>query len=224
MRTQLAIRLTQVPRVRAPVLTSLVWLASLSVALSAEVASEHVGSELQPNNAVATAPDAAAESPGATSSRTPIRRDGEGAGAKPTRLGAQSVTGTLATLGFILGGLYLALHWLRRRQTASGTTSPDAIDVLASRRLDTHGTLHLVRIGPRVLAIGSGAAGMRTLSVIDDPEEIAGLVASRGAGAASGIRRSGNGRRGTGAGDKADDDLSVMERVAGGLSSSGRAA
>jgi hypothetical protein len=55
----------------------------------------------------------------------------------------------------------------------------EAIDVLASRRLDGQSTLHLVRIGRRVLAIGSAAGSLHTLAVLDDPEEIAGLMPAR---------------------------------------------
>ncbi|MBL8849780.1 MAG: flagellar biosynthetic protein FliO [Planctomycetaceae bacterium] len=108
--------------------------------------------------------------------QTPIRRNESEASAGRARPG--SMTGTLAVLGLVLGGAYVVLSLVRRRQTVQPASS-DVIDVLASRRLDGQSTLHLVRIGSRVLAIGSAASSLRTLAVLDDPEEIAGLMASR---------------------------------------------
>jgi hypothetical protein len=76
----------------------------------------------------------------------------------------------------VLASAYFVLLWLKRRQFGQQASPPAAIDVLASRRLDGHSTLHLVRIGRRVLAIGSSPTSLRTLAVVEDPEEIALLV------------------------------------------------
>lgn len=108
---------------------------------------------------------------------TPIRRTDGATPDSGERRRPSSLTSSLAVLGLVLGGAYFALNWLRRRQdTRSVQAQP--IDLLASRRLDAHATLHLVRIGRQVLAVGSSSGGTRTLAVIDDPEEIAVLVSS----------------------------------------------
>jgi flagellar biogenesis protein FliO len=108
--------------------------------------------------------------------RTPIRRtDGEpsdaGSWRRPT-----SPTTTLALLGAVLAGAYIVLAWMKRRGPGQESADPEAIDVLCSRRLDGQASLHLVRIGRKVLAVGSTATDVRTLAVIEDPEEIALLI------------------------------------------------
>jgi hypothetical protein len=116
---------------------------------------------------------------------TPIRRSTDPLTDLGERSRGPSLTSSLALLGLVLGGAYIALNLLRRRQNVRSAPA-QAIDLLASRRLDGQSTLHLVRIGRRVLAVGSASGGTRTLAVIDDPEEIAQLVAvSAGAGSAT---------------------------------------
>lgn len=108
--------------------------------------------------------------------KTPIRRteDPQSDGTNRRRL--SSPASTLVTLGAILGATYFLLLWFKRRTPGQEATSSEAIDVLCSRQLDGHTTLHVVRIGRRVLAVGSTSGGARTLATIDDPEEIALLV------------------------------------------------
>jgi hypothetical protein len=111
------------------------------------------------------------------SALTPIRREVDPTSPANERPRQPSLTSNLALLGLLLGGAYIALGWLRRRQ-GPAAVRPEAIELLASRRLDPHATLHLVRIGQRVLALSSAPGGSRTLAVIDDPEEIAALMSS----------------------------------------------
>ena len=110
---------------------------------------------------------------------TPIRRGTDPQAAPGERTRQSSLTSTLALLGLVLGGAYVALNMLRRRQNV-GAAQTQAIDLLASCRLDGQSTLHLVHIGRRVLAVGSSAGGASTLAVIDDPEEVAQLIATSG--------------------------------------------
>lgn len=112
--------------------------------------------------------------------RTPIRRADSAGDELADRSSTPSLASSLAVLGLILGGVYVALNWLRRRQLADPLRG-GAIELLASQRLDAQTTLHLVRIGPRVLALGSSPTGARTLAAIDDPEEIAVLVSASAA-------------------------------------------
>ena len=106
--------------------------------------------------------------------RTPIRRNNEQAANPGNEQSAGSLWGTLITLGLILGGLYLVLRVLKRLSpTASAAAQRSGlIDVVATRRIDTQSVVHLVRIGPRVLAIGASPAGLTTLGAFDDPAEI----------------------------------------------------
>lgn len=112
--------------------------------------------------------------------RTPIRRQTadsapEG-GAARGRIGSPWTT--LITLAAVLIGAALAARLLRRVVTGqSSGTSDSALDVLASRRLDAQSSIHLVRIGRRVVAVGSSPAGVHPLTEIDDPEEVALLLA-----------------------------------------------
>lgn len=108
--------------------------------------------------------------------KTPIRRteDAQSDGTNRRRL--SSPASTLVTLGAILGATYFVLLWFKRRAPGQDTTSSEAIDILCTRQLDGHTTMHLVRIGRRVVAVGSTSGGARTLATIDDPEEIALLV------------------------------------------------
>lgn len=117
-------------------------------------------------------------------SLTPIRRVGDAHDNPGDRTRTSSLTSSLALMGLILGGAYIALNWMRRRQDVRSVQT-QAIDLLSSRRLDGQSTLHLVRIGRRVLAVGSSSGGTRTLAVIEDAEEIAQLMSAAGDGGIS---------------------------------------
>jgi len=139
-------------------------------------------SQPQPGQQVDRADAAATTHPASqTPALTPIRRGSDPQNAPGGRARPSSLASTLALLGLVLGGAYLALKMLRLRQKV-GSAPTQAIDVLASRRLDGQSTLHLVRIGRRVLAVGSSAAGTRTLAVIEDVEEVAQLLSTSGHG------------------------------------------
>jgi flagellar biogenesis protein FliO len=107
--------------------------------------------------------------------RTPIRRHDEPA-ANPSgdERGAGSLWGTFITLGLILGGLYLVLRVFKRWSPSASAASqrPSLIEVIATRRLDAQSVVHLVRIGPRVLAVGASPTGLNTLGAFDDPVQI----------------------------------------------------
>jgi flagellar biogenesis protein FliO len=110
--------------------------------------------------------------------RTPIRRANEAAERHADEAGAGSLWGTIITLALILGGLYLVLRLFKRLSPATSAASQRAglIDVIATRRLDAQSVVHLVRIGPRVLAVGASPAGLSTLGTFDDPAEMDALL------------------------------------------------
>ena len=64
-------------------------------------------------------------------------------------------------------------------------------EALAKLRLEPRATVHVVRIGRRVLVVGSGADGLRTLSEIADPVEADALAAACRAGSAGPGRNAG---------------------------------
>lgn len=128
---------------------------------------------------LATVPIVSTQEAQQTPSLTPIRRATDPHVDSGERVRPSSLTSRLALLGLVLGGTYIALNMLRRRQNVRSAQT-HAIDLLASRRLDGQSTLHLVHIGRRVLAVGSSAGGTRILAVIEDPEEIAQLISASG--------------------------------------------
>jgi hypothetical protein len=82
----------------------------------------------------------------------------------------------------VLIGVVVATRLLRRwaRVTGEGASS-HRFDVLAGRRLDAQSSVHLVRIGRRIVAVASSPAGVQPLTVIDDPLEIEELLSGRAA-------------------------------------------
>ena len=114
--------------------------------------------------------------------RTPIRRNDEEETASDAEGRRASPLMTLATLGLVLAAAYAVLALVKKgRGLRAGASAADALDVLCSRRLDGQTSLHLVRIGRKVLAIGSATGEVRTLAEIEDPDEIALLVGDRSA-------------------------------------------
>ncbi len=120
--------------------------------------------------------DASIDLPGTTvrrSERTPIRRAQYdlGVSTAPHPVGAHWTTigGLLLILATIVALGRLARR-LVRRSTAHG--SDGLVQVLGRWMLDRDATLHIVRIGQRVLVIGASSAGLRTLTEIDEPLEM----------------------------------------------------
>jgi flagellar biogenesis protein FliO len=110
--------------------------------------------------------------------KTPIRRDpATGDAESRARTGFRSPWTTLGTLAVMLIGVVVATRVLRRwtRDTGEGATS-HRFDVLAGRRLNAQSSVHLVRIGRRILAVASSPAGVQPLTVIDDPLEVEELL------------------------------------------------
>jgi len=154
-------------------------LAAMSEARSAPAEPSQAGTVPPVISDQAAAPAELTQGSQSSTALTPIRRGTDPQSAPGERTRPSSLTSTLALLGLVLGGAYVALNVLRRRQNV-GAAQNQAIDLLASCRLDGQSTLHLVQIGRRVLAVGSTAAGASTLAVIEDPEEVAQLIAMSG--------------------------------------------
>jgi len=84
---------------------------------------------------------------------------------------------TAGALALVIGLIFLARFALRRFAPGVGKSAAgDRIEVVARTNLSARQQLCLVRLGRRLLLIGSGPEGMRTLAEITDPAEVADLL------------------------------------------------
>jgi flagellar biosynthetic protein FliO len=129
---------------------------------------------------VALADDAA---PGDTATR-PVKKPESQDDKVLSRDGGWGGDGWLRTAGamaLVIGLIFLARYALRRFAPSAGkVTSGGKVEVLARTNLSARQQLCLVRMGRRVLLIGSGPEGMRTLSEVSDPAEVADLLGEAG--------------------------------------------
>jgi flagellar biogenesis protein FliO len=118
---------------------------------------------------------AVVEPPGATPRKLPSRSaDSTSALAKPrASTPTASIWGTVGALGVILAGLAAAGRYLHRHgPTALRGLPNEAVEPLGQRVLGRGVAVHLLRCGSRVLLVGVGPDGVRTLSEITDPVEV----------------------------------------------------
>jgi len=94
-----------------------------------------------------------------------------------------------ATLGwkdyvnmFVSLGIVLLVIWgisvlFKRFVSVRGlATTTESLKILYTMSLSPTRTLYLVRLGDRILLIGAGDGGMRTLSEISNPDEVAAII------------------------------------------------
>jgi flagellar biogenesis protein FliO len=80
---------------------------------------------------------------------------------------------TLVTCGLFLVVFGGCSWWIRRHGPARLRPLPgEVLEVLGRRSLEPRVNLHLVRCGHRILVLGAGPDGVRTLSEITDPVEV----------------------------------------------------
>jgi flagellar biogenesis protein FliO len=109
-----------------------------------------------------------------------ISRPGEPAaanerGEQPRRPG--SFWQTLGPLALIVVVIVLAARvWKKHGPRINAGVPAEALEVLGRRHLDARQTIHLVRLGSRILVLGSSPAGLRTLAEITDPVEVDSLA------------------------------------------------
>lgn len=86
---------------------------------------------------------------------------------------------TVTALGLVLG-LIFALRWGWMRATGRPTVSsaPGVVEVLSRTAVAPRNHVLLLRVGGRILIVGDAGDGLRTLANVDDPDEIASLLAS----------------------------------------------
>lgn len=91
--------------------------------------------------------------------------------ASGTESGALWVTATIVGITFL--GLALASRWLKTNGPARFRALPsEALELLGKRTLEPRVTVHLVRCGGRILMLGAGPDGVRTLAEYTDPVEV----------------------------------------------------
>lgn len=88
-----------------------------------------------------------------------------------------SLVSTAVSLSLIVGALFVAGRWMKRNGFRGPQQLPnEAFELLGRRTLEPRAAVHLVKLGSRVLLLGVGADGVRTLSEVDDPAEVERLI------------------------------------------------
>jgi flagellar biogenesis protein FliO len=84
-----------------------------------------------------------------------------------------SLWGTLGGFGVMAVALLCAARWMRTHGPAGLRPLPkEALEPLGQRVIARNVVVHLVRCGSRILVLGVGPDGIRTLSEIEDPVEV----------------------------------------------------
>jgi flagellar biogenesis protein FliO len=83
----------------------------------------------------------------------------------------------LIALGFVVVLMLGIAKVIQRRNPFAVTGVPrEAIDVLGRRTVDPRNSIYIVRVGPKILLLGSSANGLTALSEIEDPIEVASMA------------------------------------------------
>lgn len=96
---------------------------------------------------------------------------------KPKKPGTSSAAGgwwgTVGALTAVLALVFLAAKVVRKSMpAATRALPPEVVQVLGRKPLDYRNTLHLVRLGSKLLVLGSSQEGLSTLSEVTDPVEV----------------------------------------------------
>jgi len=86
------------------------------------------------------------------------------------------IWGTVIALAAVVTLIGLAGWLLKRSRHGSVGLNRNTIDVLAHKALTARDHLYLVRVGKRVVLIGSGQGGMSSLAEMASPDEVADLL------------------------------------------------
>lgn len=115
----------------------------------------------------------------ASSLPLPPRANGhEGAAASRTKSASNGggLWTTVLALGAIVTALALAGRWLKPYLGAPRGLPIEAFELLGRRLIEPKVSIHLVRCGGKILVLGVSPDGVRTLSEISDPQEVARLT------------------------------------------------
>lgn len=106
-----------------------------------------------------------------------------------TRQDGEWVLSTLTALGLVIGLILLARWgWMKMGGTVTARSS-GVVEVLSRTTVAPRNQVLLLRVGGRVLVVGDSAAGLRTLSTIEDPDEVASVLEAVTAARANSISK-----------------------------------
>lgn len=89
------------------------------------------------------------------------------------RTAASGWWSTLGGLAAVVALILITAKLLRKNIPGAPAALPaNVVQVLGRKSLDYRHTIHLVRLGSRLLVLGSSPEGLRTLSEITDPVEV----------------------------------------------------
>jgi flagellar biogenesis protein FliO len=82
----------------------------------------------------------------------------------------------------IVSLIAIARLWKKHGPMASGALPPEAVEFLGRKMIDQRNMIHLVRVGSKIVVLGTSSQGVSTLTEITDPVEVdmlAGLCQKR---------------------------------------------
>lgn len=127
----------------------------------------------EPNQAIASSQQAVRY----RDTRQPITpRDGSAESEQSESGRAAQSTSLIETLGALLIVIVLFLGaaalWRKHAPAGSRNLPAQVMQVLGRRSIDQRNTMYLVRLGSRILVLGSSAQGLQTLAEVTDPVEV----------------------------------------------------
>lgn len=114
--------------------------------------------------------------------RTPLKRstgasDFSDNGTTDARTGSSSagmvLTALIVLLIFVLG---VARLFLKRSPYSLSGLPTDAVDILGRRSIDPRNSVYMIKVGSRLVLLGSSPNGLSNLTEITDPIEVASLA------------------------------------------------
>lgn len=108
-----------------------------------------------------------------STAKTPIQRSNV---PDPNTVGrpAASPWGAFTVVGTLLACLYLAGRWWKASAAATGGRAlPAAVNLLGTTPITPQSAVHVVQVGDRLLIVGSGPGGLRTLTEVTEAVEVA---------------------------------------------------
>jgi flagellar biogenesis protein FliO len=115
---------------------------------------------------------------GRSETRTPATEGDQDKPAVNPMFGSGWVLNTVTALGLVIGLLLVVRLVLPKVAGQSGARSAGVIEVLSRVVVGPRSHVLLVRIGTRVLVLGDGPGGLRTLADIEDPDQVAHVLAT----------------------------------------------
>ncbi len=120
-----------------------------------------------------------AAGPAARSLTLPRAGEGKEASAENSHAGGRGPLASVTSLTLLAGGVLLVL-WMMRRSTPAqrGRLPAEALEVLGQSVISPRLAVHLIRVGQRVVLVGSAPQSATALLEISGAEEVESLVAA----------------------------------------------